>query len=129
MKYTKATDYALHTIVFMIQQSPKENLSKYTLAEHFNVSVTYLSKIMTQLVKAGIIESVSGVNGGYILRKKAEEISFYDVIIAIEGTSALFECGVHNEPKCPIQQVMSEAESNMEHFLKSKKLYNLVHKE
>lgn len=125
MKYTKATNYALHTIVYMIEHTQNEKLSVQILADHFNVSVTYLSKILTQLVKAGLIESTSGVNGGYSLRQKIEAISFMDVIKAIEGTGALFDCNL-KESTCLIQKVMGEAENIMETYLQDKKLYEVA---
>lgn len=126
MKYTKATNYALHTIAYMINHDKNENLSLQTLANHFNISATYLSKILTQLVKADLIQSTSGVNGGYVLRKKIEDISFMDVIKAIEGTGALFNCELEEEDKCHILKVMSEAENVMVTYLQNKKLYEVV---
>lgn len=126
MKYTKATNYALHTIVYMIEHAQSENLSLRTLADHFNISATYLSKILTQLVKAGLIESTSGVNGGYVLRKKIEDISFMDIINATEGTGALFQCNLQEDSKCLIHKVMAEAENVMEMYLQDKKLYEVA---
>ncbi|AEG60496.1 RrF2 family transcriptional regulator [Desulforamulus ruminis] len=126
MKYTKATNYALHTMLYMIDHGQHEKLSVHVLAEHFQVSVTYLSKILTQLVKAGLIESTSGASGGYTLRKRAENISFMDVIRATEGSGALFECGIQEEKRCPIHQVMKEAENIMEQYLQDKKLFELA---
>ena len=82
MKYSKATNYALHIVLYMIKYDKNDNLSLQPLANNFNVSATYLSKILTQLVKAGIIQSTSGVNGGYSLRKKKDDISFLDIIEA-----------------------------------------------
>lgn len=52
----------------------------------------YLSKIFSKLQKAGIVKSISGVNGGYQLAKNPEEISFWDVLEAIEGSSYFFQC-------------------------------------
>ncbi|AIF50247.1 Rrf2 family transcriptional regulator [Pelosinus sp. UFO1] len=126
MKYTKATNYALHTIVYMIEHAQNEKLSVQTLADHFNVSVTYLSKILTQLVKADLIESTSGVKGGYALRKKIEDISFMDVIKATEGTGSLFDCSFQTESKCLIHKAMAEAENIMETYLQDKKLYEVA---
>ncbi|GAB6085112.1 RrF2 family transcriptional regulator [Alkaliphilus crotonatoxidans] len=125
MKYTKATNYALHTIVYMIKNAQNEKISVNVLAEHFNVSVTYLSKILTQLVKAGLIESTSGVKGGYVLKKNMEEISFMDVIRATEGTGSLFNCEF-KESKCLIHKVMAEAEGLMEEYLENKKLFEIA---
>lgn len=126
MKYTKATNYALHIVAYMIKYDKTDNLSLQPLANHFNVSATYLSKILTQLVKAGLIQSTPGVKGGYVLRKKKEDISFMDVIKATEGTGALFNCDLQEEGKCHIQKVMTEAENMMETYLHNKKLYEVV---
>jgi Rrf2 family protein len=127
LKYSKATNYALHTIVYLIEHE-NEKLSVLKLSEHFKVSVTYLSKILSQLVKAGLIESTSGVNGGYKLSQKMDEISFMDVINAIEGNGALFTCEFQ-ESKCLIHKVMIEAESRMEKYLQEKKLYEIAQPE
>ncbi|MEG0771998.1 Rrf2 family transcriptional regulator [Clostridium sp.] len=126
MKYTKATNYALHTIAYMIKHNKTENLSIQPLAEHFNISPTYLSKILTQLVKAGLIQSTSGVKGGYVLRKKIEDISFLDVIKATEGTGALFNCELEQEKNCSIHKVMTDAENMLETYLQSKKIYEVM---
>ena len=80
---------------------------------------------MTQLVKADLIDSTSGVNGGYALSKKVEEISFMDVIYAIEGNGALFKCEFQ-ENKCLINKVMSEGENLLEKYLQAKKLYEVA---
>ena len=126
MKYTKATNYALHTIAYMIKYNNTDNLNLQTLANHFNISATYLSKILTQLVKADLIQSTSGVKGGYVLSKKAEDISFMDVIKATEGTGALFNCELQEEEECYIQKVMTDAEKVMETYLQNKKLYEVI---
>jgi Rrf2 family protein len=125
MKYTKATNYALHIMGYMVIYEGKDNLSLQPLANHMNISPTYLSKILTQLVKADLIQSTPGVNGGYSLRKRKEDISFLDVIHAIEGNGALFTCEV-DEEECCFQKIMQEAESQMEHYLKEKTIYKAV---
>jgi len=128
LKYSKATNYALHTIVYMIEQARNEKISVQKLADHFNVSTTYLSKILTQLVKANLIESTTGVKGGYVLSKKVEDISFLDVIYAIEGNAAFFKCEF-KDSKCLIHKTMIEAESLMEEYLQNKKLYQVAQNE
>lgn len=126
MKYTKATDYALHIMAYFVKQEGQENFSLQPLASHMNISPTYLSKILTQLVKAGLIGSTVGVNGGYSLRKPKTEISFYDVIEAIEGNGALFTCEMDENHACPIEKVMRDAEDKMVNELKEKYFYNII---
>ncbi|HEX4205440.1 MAG TPA: Rrf2 family transcriptional regulator [Ktedonobacteraceae bacterium] len=128
MKYSQATNYALHTMLYFVALPPGTTVGVQQLAEFQELSPTYLSKILTRLVKAGLIESTPGVNGGYMLLRDKEELSFLEVIHAIEGTASLFHCSVgpHHNPACLIQGVMLNAEQQMEDYLKERKLVELV---
>lgn len=126
MKYSKATNYALHTMLFLVASASDKPIGVQLLAAKQDVSPTYLSKILTKLVKAGLIESASGANGGYRLKRKKEEISFLDIIHAIEGTASLFECSLNHPAECLIQREMVEAEQRMENYLRNKKLSELA---
>ncbi|WP_310829534.1 Rrf2 family transcriptional regulator [Paenibacillus pedocola] len=126
MKYSKATNYALHTMLFLVAASPDKPVGVQQLAERQDVSPTYLSKILTKLVKAGLIQSASGANGGYLLKRKKDDISFLDIIHAIEGTASLFDCTLNHPSECLIQQVMVEAENRMEDYLRNKKIAELA---
>lgn len=132
MKYSKATNYALHTIVYLAILPSGKTIGVKPLAEVQKVSPTYLSKVLTNLVKAGFIESVTGVNGGYKLVKDVKEITFLDVIHAIEGTTSLFNCGldnnIHDRQNCLIEKVMNEAEQKMEDYLSSQTIEHVVQK-
>jgi Rrf2 family protein len=108
------------------------------LAMYQGVSETYLSKVYTKLRKSGIIKSIPGVNGGYALARNPENITFWDIIEAVEGSSPLFQCveirqnelllDKNNLPdaytKCPclIKVVMWEAEEQMRQYLRGKTL-------
>lgn len=126
MKYSKATNYALHTMLHLVASSPDKPIGVQKLAEAQGVSPTYLSKILTKLVKAGLIESASGANGGYRLLRRSADINFLDVIHAIEGTASLFDCTLDHPSTCLIQRVMMEAEAKMEQHLREKKLSELA---
>lgn len=122
MRYSKATNYALHTMVYLALIPRGRTIGVRPLAEIQKVSPSYLSKVLTKLVKAGFVMSASGVNGGYKLIKDVEDISFLDIIHAVEGTASLFDCDANNEfherRDCYIQQVMKKAEIKMEEYLK-----------
>ncbi|TDF99459.1 RrF2 family transcriptional regulator [Paenibacillus piri] len=126
MKYSQATDYALHAMLYLVTAAPDKPVSVQLLAEKLGVSPTYLSKMLTKLVKAGLIQSVSGVNGGYRLRRNQQDISFLDIIHAIEGTASLFECSLNHGSECLIQQVVIDAERQMEQYLENKKISELA---
>ena len=127
MKYSQATNYALHTMLYFVALPVGTTIGVQRLAEFQGLSPTYLSKILTRLVKAGMIESTPGINGGYRLRRNKADLSFLEVIHAIEGTASLFQCDDElNHRGCLIQQVMTQAEQQMEDYLKERKLVELV---
>jgi Rrf2 family protein len=129
MKYSQATNYALHTMMYFVALPLGKTIGVQQLAEFQELSPTYLSKILTRLVKAGMIESTPGIHGGYRLTRNKADLSFLDVIHAIEGTASLFHCctGLHHDG-CLIQEVMMNAEGQMEDYLKERKLIELVEK-
>ncbi|RAV05148.1 Rrf2 family transcriptional regulator [Paenibacillus sp. YN15] len=126
MKYSQATDYALHTMLHLVMAPPDKPVGVQVLADKLGVSRTYLSKMMTQLVKAGLIQSVSGVNGGYRLKQRGEDISFLDIIQAIEGTNSIFECSLAHGSGCVVKQVVAQAEQLMEQYLKGKTIADVA---
>lgn len=96
------------------------------------MSPSYLSKVLTTLVKGGFIESVTGVNGGYRLIKDSKDITFLDIIHTIEGSNSLFHCHVEHRPDerkgCLIEAVMNEAEQKMEEYLSGQTIDDIVKK-
>ncbi len=128
MKYSKATNYALHTMLFLAMDTQNKLVSVQDLAERQKVSPTYLSKILTKLAKEGMVNSSSGVNGGYSLSQNWEDVSFLDIIHAIEGKSSLFDCCLDSPSECAIKKIMLSAEKKMEDELKNQKISDLVKK-
>jgi Rrf2 family protein len=125
MRYSNATNYALHTMVHLMLQPMGSSVGVQELAEMQHLSPTYLSKILTKLTKAGLIESTPGVKGGYKISRTKHEISFLDVINAIEGDTSLFDCSIHHEG-CLIENIMRQAEENMKGELESKLLNDIA---
>lgn len=139
MQYSIGVEYGLHCLVYLIDIPPDSSIGIKDLSAFQGISETYLSKIFAKLTKAGIVSSVPGVKGGYRLAKSPEEISFWDVVEAIEGLKPIFQCknikdnGLlyrDNENSnccsgtsaCVINLVMLEAEENMRNFLRNKTL-------
>lgn len=126
MKYSKATDYALHSMMFLAKQDSEHPMSVIELAALQNISPSYLSKILTKLSKERLINAISGANGGYSLRKNWQTISILEIVHAIEGRQSLFECYVHEDPACTIKKIMLSAEEKMEAELAATTLLDLI---
>lgn len=139
MQFSIGVEYALHCLLYLVDRPAGESLAVKELSTFQGISQSYLSKIFTKLKKAGIVRSTPGVKGGYELARNPKEISFWDVIEAIEGNSSFFQCsGIlksivintkeeveHFSGDCPciIKFVMLEAEEQMKNFLRERSLF------
>ncbi|MBN3802357.1 Rrf2 family transcriptional regulator [Paraburkholderia sp. Ac-20336] len=84
-------EYALHCLLWLV--APLEHRpSSRDLAEIQGVPTAFVAKIFPKLEKAGIVEASGGIRGGYRLARAPEEISVLDVVDAVEGRKALFDC-------------------------------------
>ncbi|MGQ9365093.1 RrF2 family transcriptional regulator [Azospirillum sp. ST 5-10] len=88
---TASVEYGLHCLLWLIA-SGDTPLSSRDLAELQGLSPSFLAKIFPKLEKAGIVAASEGVRGGYRLAKAPEDITFLDVVDAIEGDKPLFDC-------------------------------------
>lgn len=137
MQFSIGVEYAFHSLFYMVDLPEHKTIGIRELARLNGITESYLSKIFAKLRKAGIVRSIAGVKGGYELARRAENISFWDVIEAIEGPSCFFQCAeirkkniFVDDPsiftdKCPclIKVVIQEAEELMRNQLRKKSLF------
>ncbi len=62
------------------------------LARSQEISAKYLEQIINPLMVVGLVKSVRGARGGYLLGRPAQDISLYDIVSALEGPMAPVEC-------------------------------------
>ncbi|GGH11647.1 RrF2 family transcriptional regulator [Paenibacillus segetis] len=140
MQYSVMVEYALHSLVYLIDIPEESTIGIKDLSEFQGLSETYLSKVFGKLSKSGIVSSTPGVKGGYKLAKPPEEITFWDVIEAVEGKKPIFQCKnilktnlmyrdnedctscTQNNPTCIVNLAMQEAEEHMREDLRKKNL-------
>ena len=83
-------EWALHcSVVLTAADRP---VAAARLAELHDISASYLAKQMQALSRAGLIASVQGHAGGYVLTRPAEEITVLDVVEAVDGAGPAFVC-------------------------------------
>jgi Rrf2 family protein len=90
MKMSGGVESALHCCVVLT--SAREPVSAAKLAELHDVSGSYLAKQLQTLSRAGMVRSVQGHAGGYVLTRSPEEITVLDVVEAVDGTGPAFVC-------------------------------------
>lgn len=82
MQLKASTDYALRAVIYLAMEGGV--VSSKRIAEDIAVPRDYLIQLSQSLRNAGIIEARAGKNGGYGLAKDASEVSFLDVVNAID---------------------------------------------
>jgi Rrf2 family iron-sulfur cluster assembly transcriptional regulator len=100
MQLSRKADYALRAIRH-ISGLPKGKLGSInSIAEAEAIPREFLAKILKDLTRAGILVSFQGVTGGYRLSKQPKEITFLDVIEAIDGPIHLNLCTEQGNCAC-----------------------------
>jgi Rrf2 family protein len=89
---TRATDYAIRTILFLAKQPPGEIVLKRDICRTQDITPAFLTKILQPLIKAGFIGSQRGVGGGFYLLRNPAEITLLDIVRAEEGPIHLNQC-------------------------------------
>ena len=90
MKFSGGVEWAVHCCVVLTEINEPVPATK--LAEFHDVSATYLAKQMQALARSGIVRSIQGKSGGYVLTRAPEEITVLDVVVATEGPGPMFQC-------------------------------------
>ena len=92
MHMNEGVEWAAHCAVILAALPAGAALPAARLAEYHGIPAPYLAKSLQALTRAGIIESLTGRNGGYRLGCPATEITLLDIVHANEGNEAFFRC-------------------------------------
>lgn len=98
LRINKASEYGLLALSHI--ESTTQALSAREIAEGLELPYEITAKTLQKLKEAGFIESSMGTNGGYRLLRPLTQISFAQVIDALEGPIAVVECVDHSDKVC-----------------------------
>ncbi len=100
--FSEATYIGLHAMV-LIAQKNGERISIRDMADNLSVSEAHLAKVILRLAHTGLISTTRGPGGGAVLAKKPKEISFLDIVEAIEGPLENTSC-VFGKSQCTCKE-------------------------
>ena len=95
---TRDTDYALRSLCFIAKS--KSVVAATELTRQLRVHRAFLRKILQILNKKGILKSIKGKGGGFLLAKKPTRIFLTDIMRVFQGNLSLNEC-LLNKLTCP----------------------------
>ena len=92
LRLSKKADYALMAMKHLALQADRGSASAREIAQHYEIPVELLAKVLQRLVRRGLLASHQGTRGGYQLARAASVISIADVIEAIDGPLTMTAC-------------------------------------
>lgn len=88
MRLSARTEYAIQALVELSIQSSQEPVQARAIARNQQIPGRFLEQVLNTLRKAGLVESVRGAQGGYILARNPSEIRISEIVEALEGAIA-----------------------------------------
>jgi len=98
--------YGLRAMVDLAVRSLNEQVPLSTIAENQNISVSYLEQVFSILRKAGLVKSIKGAQGGYILSDEPRNITVGLVLRTLEGDLSV------------VDELSNENNDNMQYCIK-----------
>ena len=124
MQITRQADYAMRAVLYLSKLGQERRAATSQIAEEQHIPPSFLAKIVSQLSVAGLLQTSRGARGGVSLARPAEEISFLEVVEAIDGPILLNECVADGGAcvfgeTCSLRPVFCEAQSELVNRLES----------
>ncbi len=126
---SQTVEYALRAILTIAQQNGKSCTAKMT-SEIARIPTAYLSKLMQGLVRAGLVNSQRGPNGGFVLNHKPHEITILQIVDAVDPLQRIHECPLgiksHGTTLCPLHRRIDTALATIEEMFRSTTVAELL---
>jgi len=92
LKVSTKGRYGLRAIVDLAMNDKEGQVSLKSVAERQGISENYLEQLFSSLKKSGLVKSIRGAQGGYMLAKSADKITVGDVLRSLEGSLCPVDC-------------------------------------
>ena len=104
LKINRQTDYAVRVVLALARHREGTRRSTAEIQQEMLVPKAFMSRIVAQLARAGLVNTFPGRDGGLMLPRPASQITLKDIVEAFEGPILLSQClQVKGEDDCPFQ--------------------------
>ena len=130
--FSKTCEYGLRAVIFIAQESKIDNkLSITAISDAIDSPKPFTAKILQQLTKHKIIQSIKGPHGGFFIDKKdLKEITLSNIVQVLDGDTIYTGCGLglhecnENKP-CPVHFKFIEIRNDLRKMLENTTLLEL----
>ena len=131
MKLSTKGRYGLKAMFQLAIYKNEGPVSLKTIASKQNISEQYLEQLFSSLKKSGLVKSVRGAQGGYLLAKDPSDITVGNILTVLEGPVSLSECLIHedickNSGICVTKVVWEKIKKGIEEVTNSITLQDMI---
>lgn len=131
--FSKACEYGIRAVLYIAEQSQNDNrVNIKEIANTINSPEAFTAKILQQLARSGIVSSLKGPTGGFIVeRDKRTEIKLSHIVTAIDGDQIYTGCGLglpecSEEKPCPVHHKFAEVRDGLRNMLENTSIDELA---
>ncbi len=132
MRLSTRARYALRAMVDLAMHCDQRPVPRKDIADRQEISPHYLEQLFARLRDVGLIEAVRGPGGGYLLSRRADQITVGEVVRAVEEILCPVPCLLAESPRCcdraatcPTRHLWSELGQRASEFLDSRTVQEL----
>ena len=117
--FSKSCEYAIKAMIFVAQKSKEEaRVGVKDIAKGINAPEHFIAKILQELSRKNLVQSIKGPNGGFYLEKVDFKTSLADIVKAIDGDKIYNDCvlglkACSQKNPCPVHNEYKEIKKNL----------------
>jgi len=129
--FSKTGEYALRAVAAIARVDEDRPVLAKEIAKNGDIPSKYLSKVLRDLVRAGILSSSRGIGGGFRLRRRPESLRLIEVIRPFEDVLASRRCPFGNarcsdEKPCTMHEQWKPVKESFEHLLERTTISEII---
>jgi len=135
MRLSTKGRYAVMAMVDLASSSKGGPIALADIAERQEISLSYLEQLFARLRRAGLVKSVRGPGGGYLLSRSAEDTRISDAIMAVDEPIRATRCKPNtgtgcqsDKSRCLTHDLWEELTHQIHLFLSSVSLADVVNR-
>ncbi len=105
LRFSKKAEYALIALLHMARKPAKGLTTSKELSDQYHIPLELMGKVLQSLVRNGLVNSVQGVKGGYLLNSKIDNLSISQVIRAVDKPIKIVKC-IENQHVLDCSQIL-----------------------
>ncbi len=133
MKISTKGRYGLRILLDLALHDEEKPRMIHQIAESQQISEKYISRLIIDLRRAGMVKSVRGAKGGYRIARKPESITLLEIVEVMEGPLLVVECLASGHEcgrssQCPTREVWMALSKDIRQCMAKIKLSDLIQK-